>query len=116
MKEEVMRILKMLEENKIKAEEAYRLIDAILDISNLPKSGKFIKIYVESEDGDEVKITVPIGLVRMLTNFVPKEAKSVINDFEIDLNELMKAIEEGASGTLIDVEGKDGEVVKIVVE
>lgn len=116
MKDEVIRILKLVEGGKIKAEDAARLLDAMGEAMATPKPGKFIKIIVQSANGDNVNITLPIGLIKMISNFIPKDAKSVIDEYEIDLNTIISAIQEGANGTLVDVTSSEGDIIKIVVE
>lgn len=53
MKEEIKKILKMVEEGKLKSEEAERLIEAILHTEEKSYSGKFLKIKIE--DNKEIK-------------------------------------------------------------
>jgi hypothetical protein len=117
MKEEIMKILKMVEEGKIKAEDAYKLIDAIEEVEkSQKKEGKFLKIHVEEEDGEKVKISIPINLVKLIDKFIPKEAKEKIEEHGFNLNDLVSIIQEGVSEPIVDVEGEDGEKVKIWIE
>ena len=65
MKEEIMKILKMVEEDKIKAEDAYKLIDAIEEYGfNLDDLVSFIQegtsqpiVDIEGED-EKIKIWI----------------------------------------------------------
>lgn len=116
MKEEIMKILKMLEEGKIKAEEAYRLLDALGEVKSTHSKGKFIKIRIENEDGKVFNLSLPLGMIRSLRNLIPNDAKAILNDNEIDLNEIVGIVNEGESGTILDVEGEDGESIKIWIE
>ncbi|MDI6851906.1 MAG: hypothetical protein QMD82_08245 [bacterium] len=116
MKEEVIRILKMVEEGKLTAEQAAKLLDAMGEALSTPKTGKFIKITVRDSDGDNVNITIPLGLVKFLSSFIPKDAKATLEQHEIDLNQLITTIEEGANGTIVDINSEDGDVVKISIE
>ena len=100
MNEDRKRILDMLAEGKITAEEAERLLDA-LDahasaattpagpaikgdpgplIDALPK---FLYVKVMAENGDNVDVKIPIALVRSglkLTSLIPPQAMDQIND------------------------------------
>ena len=116
MKEEVMKILQLVEEGKIKAEEAYRLLEAIGEVTNVPQKGKFIKVLVKDEDSEMVNIAVPLRLFTMLGSFLPTDAKAVLDEKEIDLDEIISIIQEGASGTIVNIESEDGEIVKIWIE
>src|SRR5512133_1745774 len=99
MSEDRSRILNMLAEGKITAEEAERLLDA-LDaraegaasstgaikgdptplIDALPK---YLYVKVNAENGDNVDVKIPIALVRSglkLTSLIPPQAMDQIND------------------------------------
>jgi hypothetical protein len=100
MSEDRSRILNMLGEGKITAEEAERLLDA-LDartgavgapdgpaikgdptplIAALPK---YLYVKVMAENGDNVDVKIPIALVRSglkLTSLIPPQAMDQIND------------------------------------
>ena len=117
MKEEIMKILKMVEEGKIKAEDAYKLIDAISEVEkSQKKEGKFLKIHIEDEDGEKVKVSVPLNLVKLIDKFIPKEAKEKIEEHGFNLNDLVSFIQEGTSEPILDIENEDGEKVKIWIE
>jgi hypothetical protein len=86
------RILGLLSEGKISAEEAERLLDAVDEPTSSaePESAsehlplpKFLYVKVLSTDGDNVDVRVPISLVRSglkLTSIIPPQAMDQIND------------------------------------
>lgn len=106
MNEERGRILKMLGEGKITADEAGELLDAIkkqdrtddVEVSNSgtdadsenekkqTKKPKFLRIIVEPKyngSGDKVNIRIPMMLLRAgvkLTSIVPGKTRDKIND------------------------------------
>jgi len=104
MSEDRSRILKMLAEGKITAEEAERLLDALdaraagtMDsaVSHLRESikgdpgplldalPKYLYVKVDAENGDKVDVKIPIALVRSglkLTSLIPPQAMDQIND------------------------------------
>lgn len=135
MSEERKRVLEMLAQGKITAEEAERLLEKIEarassegDDSSTNGSHRtavptFLRVVVESVDGDQVNIRVPLALVRTgikLTTMLPSEASEKIRDAGIDLSqlselqgdELMKALEE----LRVDVDSSDGDKVRIFCE
>ncbi len=102
MSEERSRILNMLAQGKINAEEAERLLDAL---DARPKTGasaasegpaikgdpgplidalpKFLFVKVNAENGDNVDVKIPVALVRSglkLTSLIPPQAMDQIND------------------------------------
>jgi hypothetical protein len=124
MGEDMKKILKMVQDGKITADEASVLIDALKNknesISNTTKSKK-IKIYVydKIQDKKKVDITIPIVLAKSFLKFglkfIPKDKIAVHtgkDGFDIDnLDEIIKAIENGAQGTLVDVDEENERVI-----
>jgi hypothetical protein len=101
MSEDRARILNMLGEGKITAEEAERLLDALDARAGgattapagpaikgdpaplLEALPKFLFVKVNSENGDTVDVKIPIALVRSglkLTSLIPPQAMDQIND------------------------------------
>lgn len=120
MKEERRKILEMLEAGKINAEEAARLLEALGDTGEAPRTNKnarYLRIYVENPDEEtKINIKLPVGLVRAASRFIPKDAKATINGMDMDLEQLLSAIDEETDGEIVNITGEDGEVVIIKVE
>lgn len=123
MFEEKKQILKMVEENKITAEEGLSLLNALEEneeVENIDQNTpKWLKIRVIEPDKDtKVNVNVPISLVnigmKMSHKFVP-ELKDAGLD-ENDLKEILEAIKDGAQGKIVDIESENGEKVEIIVE
>ncbi len=119
MKEEEVKILKMIEEKKITAEEGAKLLDAIKeDISKdhtrpLAKKVK-ITVFNKKEGKSEVDISVPLPLAKTFLRFGLKTGFTFggtkLEDYGIDMEELTKAIDEGLEGTLIQVDDEENKV------
>jgi hypothetical protein len=128
VKEEVKKILKMVEEKKITAEEGEKLIDALDDnmpvvygdVNSSPTSAepKFLRVHVIDED-DKVDINVPISLVeiglKIGTQFAVQDSEAGDKLKNIDFKQLMEAIKQGARGKIVDVKTKDS-TVEVYVE
>lgn len=121
--EERMKILKMIDEGKITAEEGAKLLAALSDSPKAarPKAfsrqglndARWLRVRVTDIPSGKTKATVnlPIGLVDVGLNIAAKYAPDVA--FE----ELLSAIQSGAQGKLIDVvDETDGEHVEIFIE
>jgi DNA-binding transcriptional ArsR family regulator len=122
--EERLKILQMLEEGKISADEASTLLRALegggqqrsFSPALVGTDGRFFHVHVTNlETGAEkVNVTIPMGLVkvglRMAERFAP--------EFEdIDMTELEELITSGVTGKLVEVtDTGDGERVEIYVE
>jgi len=123
MSEDRAKILQMVSEGKIDAEQAADLLNALRskgapDVPPAPHSGKtrWLRIRVTNLETGRAKVNVnlPFGLVRaglkIGSHFAPEMQ-------DIDWEELMTAIDEGAEGKLVDVEDiEDGEKVEIFVD
>jgi SHOCT-like protein len=123
--EERMKILKMIEEGKISAEEGAKLLAALSDNRHTPTppmpprgpgAPRWLRVRVTDVNTGRSKATVqiPLGLLdagmKIGAHFAP-EVEGV------DMKELMDALRSGMTGKIIDViDEKDGEHVEIFVE
>jgi len=133
MTDERRKILEMLSEGKISAEDAERLLDKIeAGPSSTPrpprKPGepskiKWLLVHVDSKDGDKVNVRVPISLIRTgikLGAILPSGANERIQASGIDLNDLAKLADEDLMEALadlqVDVDSEDGDAVRVCCE
>ena len=77
-----------------------------------------LRIIVDSSDGDKVRINLPMALVQialdMGTEMPQISGKEALKN--IDLNQIMELVRQGAIGNLVEVESADGDTVRIFVE
>lgn len=121
--EERVKILNMIAEGKITAEEGAQLLKALRSASGKAQTStasaaepRYLRVRVTSIDTGQVKanINIPMSLInvglRMGARFAP--------DLEgLEFDEVMEAIRQGQRGKIIDVEDEeDGERVEIFVE
>jgi len=121
--EERMKILKMIDEGKITAEEGAKLLGTLGESRKtaprkpmsqpLAGGARWLKVRVTDMVTGKAKATVnlPLGLVDAGLNIASKYAPDVAFD------ELVEAINAGAEGKVIDVyDEEDGEHVEIFIE
>ncbi len=129
--DERLKVLTMVQEGKITAEEAVQLLEA-LDVSTaegkrkIPtpptppdfpgRPGRWLQMRVTDTDTGKIRVNVrlPLGVVKsglkMGMRFVP-EAEG------LDKEELLNAIEQGETGKIFDLyDDKDGEHVEVYIE
>ena len=135
MNEERKKVLDMLADGKISADEAERLLDAleskttetsprtalVKTLDNLPE---YLFVKVDSVDGDRVNIRVPLKLVKAgikLKALLPQDAQDKVNaklnekgidleDFKVEnIKDLLDALTEFE----INVDDKKGDKVRI---
>lgn len=129
--DERLKVLTMVQEGKITAEEAVQLLEALEESHSDAKSksphtvaspgystkpGKWLQMRVTDTDTGKIRVNVrlPLGVVKaglkMGMRFVP-EAEG------LDKEELIAAIDEGAVGKVFDLyDDKDGEHVEVFIE
>ncbi|SHJ17054.1 intein N-terminal splicing region [Dethiosulfatibacter aminovorans DSM 17477] len=125
MREEQLKILKMIEEGTITAEEGSKLLSSIEESSEKldTKKGteaKWLRIKVLSNKKGEkskVNVNVPIALVetglKIGKNF-DKDLEESMKD--IDIQEILELIKSGAEGKIVEVETDEGDTVEVYVE
>lgn len=121
--EERMKILQMIQEGKITAEDGAKLLAAISEAPNRrsrvvsrSKESRFMRIRVTDMTSGKTKVSVnlPLGLVdaglNIASNFIPD-----MGTYTAD--EISAAIHEGLTGKIVDVMDEDGgEHVEIYIE
>jgi len=119
MSEERIKILKMVQEGKISAEQGVELLRAVEDAEGLQKTdrrAKMLRVRVfDPSDNTKVNVNVPLSMLKIALNLGNKFAKDSMPE-GVDLTEIAKAIENGAEGKIVDIESDGGEKVEIYVE
>ena len=134
MNEEKKRILQMIQDGKITADEGMELLKAMEDSNiteskNLMLNNRFLRVRVSSEKGMKANVNIPLNLLKIASKicgmgmaFIPAEARQEMENKGIDLmqinfEELVDQIEQGLSdGKLVDVEVEDKKEGLIKVE
>jgi hypothetical protein len=119
--EERLKILKMIEEGKLSAEEGAKLLSALASanrpLGGLSASGaKWLRVRVTDVATGRSKATVQIPLALMDAGM--KIGAHFAPEVEgVNMDQLMEALRSGMTGKIIDVtDDEDGEHVEIFVE
>lgn len=121
--EERMKILKMIEEGKLSAEEGTKLLAALSERKppsprslGMPGAAKWLRIRVtDMRTGrSKASVQIPLALVdaglKIGAHFAPEVEG-------MDMSNVMEAVRFGKTGKIIDVtDEEDGEHVEIYVE
>ncbi|KGR82157.1 SHOCT-like domain-containing protein [Lysinibacillus odysseyi] len=129
MKEEITKVLTMVQEGKIDADKGSELIQILKDkeeTSNkfLEKPVKYLdktlKIRVISAENDNVTVNLPIKLVKVvlmaghsIAASIPQSEKYVK---DIDISLIMEAIENELDGQIVDIKSANGDIVSVFIE
>lgn len=123
--EERMRILQLVSEGKISAEDGVRLLEALRGSEPSSPSQKSpapagpprwfrVRVTDMNSGRDKVNINIPMGLVNV---GLKMGARFVDDQQGIDFEQLASAVQSGQTGKLIEVENiEEGERVEIYVE
>ena len=114
MSEEKRIILEMLKEGKISVEEAEQLLEKANPdetFENKPKvkkpnSKKFLRVRVTEDDNVKANVNIPIALAEVGLNLIPK-GKLIVDGKQINMDEILKLIEEGTEGELVNIDAED---------
>jgi SHOCT-like domain len=129
MDDERRRILKMIEEGRLSAEEGASLLDA-LDAPD--QSGAKGAVHGESKqeakslhirviDGasgrDKVNLNVPIALTKMVSSLLPDNQRERLREHGISVDDLIRAVESGEVGKVIEIKDDNtDDQVEITIE
>jgi hypothetical protein len=122
--EERMRILKMIQEGKITAEEGAKLLAALREsrketraptsTGRLGRGWLRVRVTDMSTNRPKVNVNLPLSLMDAGLKIGAQYAPELAG---IDLSEFIEEIKGGAQGKIIDViDEEDGEHVEIFVE
>jgi hypothetical protein len=126
--EERLRILQMLEEGKISADEAAKLLAAVneprREVGQVPLRsadapggrGRQFKVRVTDMRTGRTKVAVnmPLGVISGLARF---GARFVPHTDDFDVDEVLAAVKAGETGQIVDVmDEEDGEHVEVYIE
>jgi DUF4097 and DUF4098 domain-containing protein YvlB len=119
MNEERMQVLKMIEEGKITADEAARLLDALEPSEESERSGEAKKMRIRVTDREtqqhKVNLSIPLGLAKIAMKFIPPKTKRKLADEGVDVDSVMNQVLTENIGKIVDIETED-ELVQIYVE
>ncbi len=87
--------------------------DDRLDIKDLT-----LKVFIDSKDGDKVRINLPMQLVKIALEIGSKIPQIAYNKYlnNINFDEIILLVESGVIGKLVEVDGSDGDIINVIVE
>ena len=129
MKEEITRVLTMVQEGKIDADKGSELIQVLKEKEEkgnklFEKPTKYLdktlKIRVVSAENDNVTVNLPIKLVKVvlmaghsIAASIPQSEKYVK---DIDISLIIEAIENELDGQIVDIKSANGDTVSVIIE
>ncbi|MEG0258386.1 MAG: hypothetical protein RR595_03290 [Lysinibacillus sp.] len=129
MKEEITKVLTMVQEGKIDANTGSELIQVLKGKEETSSQlvekptkylDKTLKVRVVSAENDNVVVNLPIKLVKVvlmaghsIAASIPQAEKYVK---DIDINLIIEAIENELDGQIVDIKSANGDTVSVIIE
>ena len=129
MKEEITRVLTMIQEGKIDADKGSELIQVLKEKEETGNKlfekptkylDKTLKIRVVSAENDNVKVNLPLKLVKAvllagqsIAASIPQSEKYVK---DIDISLIIEAIENELDGQIVDIKSANGDTVSVIID
>ncbi|MGE6487928.1 SHOCT-like domain-containing protein [Paenisporosarcina sp. NPDC076898] len=129
MKEEITRVLTMVQEGKIDADKGSELIQVLKEKEETGNKlfekptkylDKTLKIRVVSAENDIVTVNLPIKLVKVvlmaglsIAASIPQSEKYMK---DIDVSLIIEAIENELDGQIVDIKSANGDTVSVIID
>ncbi|OGC82713.1 MAG: hypothetical protein A2W07_01235 [candidate division Zixibacteria bacterium RBG_16_43_9] len=124
MRDETMKILKMVEDKKISAEEAAKLLEALERSSGKEETSQEkyrktlrIKVFEGDLSKPKVNVNIPLTIVKFIGKLMPDKVKTKLDEYNVSFEQIMEMVEKGETGKLVEVEDtEENERVEIYIE
>ena len=124
---EKMKILEMVENGTLTPDEAAKLLSAVEESQAITvtqptkRFSQMFKIQIKTNDGDKVNVQIPLEFAKIALrsqkhNILLSHTKLNDMNMDIDWDLIIKMIDEGVIGELVNIETADGDIVRIVIE
>jgi len=115
--EERKKILEMVADGTVTAEEAERLFVAAGSDEDVPRTArgdnKFLIIKVHQGDKTNVNVRLPLALARLAKMFIPKDIEVNGKPLDINLDQIINLVESEVEGNIVEVHQEDDETGEI---
>ncbi|MFD4820921.1 SHOCT-like domain-containing protein [Peribacillus butanolivorans] len=129
MKEEITRVLTMVQEGKIDADKGSELIQVLKEKEETGNKlfekptkylDKTLKIRVVSAENDNVTVNLPLKLIKVvlmaghsIAASIPQSEKYIK---DIDISLIIEAIENELDGQIVDIKSANGDTVSVIID
>jgi hypothetical protein len=80
-------------------------------------TSKVMRLEIESADGSNVRVNLPVGLANFAIKLIPREAQAALTERGLDVASLTELLQgDVPDGEVINVEGADGSTLRLRVE
>ncbi len=120
--EERLKVLKMIQEGKLSAEEGLKLLEALGEkppseaTANPPKEPRYLIVKVTDTNSgrNRVNLRLPVNVLQAGAKVGARFSPEIEG---LDINRLLEAVRAGETGQIVDVvDEEDGERVQVFLE
>ena len=80
-------------------------------------TSRLLRIEVESSDGSNVRVNLPLGLANFAMKLIPREAQTAMTEKGLDVGAIQELLRgDMPDGEVVSMEGSDGSSVRVRVE
>ncbi len=115
MVDQIRQILQMIKNGQIGNAQALELIKVLRDVQSQPKGSALMKLEINSEKGDIVRLSLPLSMVRYLRHFIPEEVQFHSNGESWDIDTVVSMISDGYQ-EVMTAELSDGNEMKVFIQ
>lgn len=116
MNEDRLRILEMVRDGKITPEDGVRLLDELEPAPGGDLS-RTVRVNIKDPGGRKVQLALPARLASSIVRMVPESLRAKLSDKGVNLDELLKAAQQGGTqGPIVDIKEPGGLVVEVTIE
>ena len=127
--EEKLRIVHMVEEGKLSAEQAVELMNALEGSASEEKfdnalepgayEDKMLRVIVDSPEGDKVNVQLPVRIIRQVlkvTGQLPIKSEDLKNiDLDALTTSILECLDNETLGDIVTVDASDGSTVRVFI-
>ena len=96
-------------------------VKQVTEAERKPMEELVLRVKILSAQGDKVRVNLPMSLVKLAMEIGVDVVPNVGGDNaqmlkSIEMEKIVKMVEQGLTGKLVEIESADGDIVEVVVE
>jgi len=116
----------MLEEGKINAAEAGRLLDALGSTTPAADEGDagraargktlHVRVYNRGSDKPKVTVNIPVGLAQWAMRFIPREVRAEMQEKDIDAAEVLEQLRANPGEVAVIEDDEENQRIEVYIK
>jgi hypothetical protein len=111
-----LKILKMVEEGAITAEQASDLLDSLKEKRKSGRKRIHLLVFPPNSDEPKLNLELPLGIAKFIYNIVPEDIIDDLEAEDIPLREILDNVDKFESTKVLDMVTDDGKRIVLKIE